>query len=71
MEIQSEEYQCINGLMSKIDPQGRLFKFPNVKEGEILKILKHLKPTKAAGIDNIPPRMIEDAAEELCWQCAA
>ena len=55
-----------DGLMSKINPKGNLFKFTEVKEGEILKILKNLKATKAAGIDNVPPRMIKDAAEELC-----
>ena len=52
--------------MSKINPPGNLFKFTKVKEGKILKILRNLQATKAAGIDNVPPRMIMDATEELC-----
>ena len=52
--------------MPKINPEGRKFKFKKVTESEVLEILKNLKSTKAAGIDNVPPRMIKDATEELC-----
>ena len=51
--------------MSKVNPEGKTFKIKKVKEDEILIILKNLKASKAAGIDNVPPRMIRDAAEEL------
>ena len=51
--------------MLRINPQGKVFKFTKVREGEILNTLKNLKATKAAGIDNVRHRMIKDAAEEL------
>ena len=35
-------------------------------ESEVLEILKNLKATKAAGIDNVPPWIIKDAVEGLC-----
>ena len=51
--------------MLKVNPEGKTFKIKKVKEDEILKILKNLKASKLAGIDNVPQRMIRDTAEEL------
>ena len=41
------------------------FNFQTVKVVEVLKILKNLKRTSAAGYDNIPPSIVKDSAEEL------
>ena len=41
------------------------FKFSPVNVRDVAKILKSLKSSKASGIDNIPGRMIKDAADEL------
>ena len=36
-----------------------------MNQQQILKIVKSLKSSKSAGLDEIPPRFIKDAAEEL------
>ena len=41
------------------------FKFSNVSEETVLKILTDIDPTKSAGIDNISGRFIKDAAPTL------
>ena len=41
------------------------FQFSNVTEKTILKILKDIDPTKAAGMDNIAGIFIKDAAQIL------
>ena len=41
------------------------FTFTEVNQRQILKIVKSLKSSKSAGLDEIPPRLIKDAAEEL------
>ena len=38
------------------------FTFKPLKESEILKELKILKPKKASGLDNFPPGLLKDAA---------
>ena len=36
-----------------------------VSKGHLEKLLKDLNPTKAAGIDGIPPRILKENAHEL------
>ena len=47
------------------------FKFQPVRHRDVLKFLKSLKSSKAAGVDNIPASHSKDGAEELaapiCW----
>ena len=54
-----------SNLKAKINPEGKKFQFTRVKETDVLKILKNLNTSKAAGIDNVPPKMLKDAADEL------
>ena len=53
------------GLQEKVNPNCKRFTFSEVRPGDVITILKNLKPSKAAGHDNIPPRLIKDGAEEL------
>ena len=58
-------YKCERNLKTKVNPEGKRFQFTRVKESDVLKILKNLNTSKAAGIDNLPPKMLKDAAEDL------
>ena len=53
------------GLCEKVNPDRKLFTFSEVCPRDVFTVLKSLNPSKAAGHDNIPPRMIKDGAEEL------
>ena len=48
-----------------VNPWGLRFTFTEVNQQQILQIVKSLKYSKSAGLDEIPPRLIKDAAEEL------
>ena len=48
-----------------VNPSGLRFTFTEVNQQQILQIVKSLKSSKSAGLDEIPPRLINDAAEEL------
>ena len=52
-------------LLLKINPDNRVFKFKQVYTNDVFSILKNIKSSKSAGIDNIPGALIKDAAEEL------
>ena len=54
-----------NFLKDFVNPSGLRFTFTEVNQQQILKIVKSLKSSKSAGLDEIPPRLIKDAAEEL------
>ena len=53
------------GLSDKVNPKRKVFTFSEVRPNNVLIVLKGLNSKKAAGYDNIPPRMIKDGAEEL------
>ena len=40
------------------------FRFEPVAKKEVTMILKLLKASKSAGVDDIPPKMVKDAAEK-------
>ena len=48
-----------------LNPMDCVFKFQNVYVKDTLTTLKQIKPSKAAGIDNISGRFINDGAEKL------
>ena len=52
-------------ICEKVNPDRKLFTFSEVCPRDVFTVLKSLNPSKAAGHDNIPPRMIKDGAEEL------
>lgn len=52
-------------LPEKVNPNNHKFHFVNVHYKEVLGILKTLNSLKPAGIDNIPPKLVKDAAEEI------
>ena len=41
------------------------FNFPPVTKGKVLRNLNNLKASKSAGPDNLPPRLLKDAAKAL------
>ena len=59
------KYKRESNLIAEIDHKGKRFQFIRVKEIDVLKTLKNLNTSKAAGIDNIPPKILKDAADEL------
>ena len=59
------KYQRESHLKAKINPEGKLFQFTRVKKIDVLKILKSFITSKAAGIDNLPPEILKDTADEL------
>ena len=58
-------YKREGNLKAKINPEGKRFQFTRVKEIDVLKVLNNLNVSKAAGIDNLPPKLLKDAADEL------
>ena len=49
-----------------INNQARLpFQFQEVKEQFILNCLQKIKTSKAAGLDNMPPRLLKDSAHVI------
>ena len=50
---------------SNITPTRSIFTFRRVTVDEIYRDLRKIKPKKAAGLDNIPPRLLRDAANEI------
>ena len=59
------KFYSFNFFKEFVNPSGLRFTFTEVKQQQILKIVKSLKSSKSAGLDEIPPRLIKDAAEEL------
>ena len=57
--------QSLSKYYEKYHIERNSFKFSNVTEESVLKILKDIDPTKAAGMDNISGRFIKDAAPVL------
>ena len=54
-----------NDLSLKMNPSKLRFRFKNVEFRQILCIIKTLKSSKAAGIDELPSHMVKDGTEEL------
>ena len=48
------------GLSDKVNPEGKVFTFSEVRLNDVLIVLKDLNSKKAAGYDNTPPRMFKD-----------
>jgi hypothetical protein len=55
----------MDGLSRKLNPNNNEFHFTKVHYQEVFGILKSLNPYKPAGIDNIPPEVITEAATEI------
>jgi hypothetical protein len=56
------QYNDMDGLSRKINPSNHEFYFTEVRYQEVLRILESLNPYKPAGVDNIPPKVVKDAA---------
>ena len=56
---------CENRNLRKSSLLATQFKFKTVTPPEVEKLLMNLKTSKASGPDQIPPRMLRDAAKEL------
>lgn len=54
-----------NFLTGFVNPSGLRFTFTEVNQQQILQIVRSLKSSKSPGLDEIPPRLIIDAADEL------
>ena len=52
-------------LSSQANPQKKRFKFARVELRDIIDIIRSVKASKDAGIDDIPARLVKDGAEEL------
>jgi hypothetical protein len=60
------QYNDMDGLSRKINPSNHEFYFTEVRYlQEVLRILESLNPYKPAGVDNIPPKVVKDAATEI------
>ena len=59
------KYKRESNLKAKINPEGKRFQFTRVKEIDVLTVLKNFNASKAAGIDNLPPKLLKDTADEL------
>ena len=59
------ERNIVSDLSAKVNPNNRHFYFNVVNYQEVLGILKSLGTSKAGGLDNIPPKLVKAAAEEL------
>jgi hypothetical protein len=55
----------MNDLPAKVNPDSHRFHFSVTYYKEVLGVLKSLSASKATGLDNIPPKLVKDAAEEL------
>jgi hypothetical protein len=55
----------MNDLPSKVNPDRHRFHFNVTYYKEVLGVQKSISASKAAGLDNIPPKLVKDAAEEL------
>ena len=51
--------------LSLINPENHTFEFKEVTYQQIMKILQTTKPSKAAGIDKVPAKLIKDGANEI------
>lgn len=56
------QYNDMDGLSIKVNPNNCAFSFAEVHYQEVLRILESLNPYKPAGVDNIPPKVVKDAA---------
>ena len=56
---------CFSHLQSAVNPLKMQFKFTEVEIKDVLTILKSTKSCKSAGLDNIPPRLVKEGAEEI------
>ena len=59
------QYNEMDGLSIKVNPNNYAFSSAEVHYQEVLKILESLYPYKPAGVDNIPPKVFKDAATEI------
>ena len=59
------QYNDMGGLSIKVNPNNYAFSFAEVHYQEVLRILESLNPYKPAGVDNIPPKVVNDAATEI------
>jgi hypothetical protein len=55
----------MNDLPAKVNPDSHRFHFNVTYYKEVLGVFKSISALKAAGLDNIPLKLIKDAAEEL------
>ncbi|CAB4028813.1 Hypothetical predicted protein [Paramuricea clavata] len=55
----------MNDLPAKVNLDSHRFHFNVTYYKEVLGVLKSISASKAAGLDNIPPKLVKDAAEEL------
>lgn len=55
----------IRNHLQKINPTNSTFRFKPVTLTQVLKVLKSIKTSKAAGIDTIPGKIIKDISNEL------
>ena len=54
-----------HNLKQTVNPTNKTFHFAETEIKDVLTTLKSLKTSKAAGIDNIPPRLVKEGAEEI------
>ena len=59
------QYNDMDGLSRKVNPNDHAFCFAEVRYQEVLTILESLNPYKPAGVDNFPPKVVKDAATEI------
>ena len=54
-----------NEILSKVNSKATIFKFKDIQIKEVLAILKSLKASKSAGLDNLPARLIKDGSDQI------
>ena len=59
------QYNDMDGLSIKVNPNNYAFSFAEVHYQEVSRILESLNPCKPAGVDNIPSKIVKDAAKEI------
>ena len=59
------QHDVMKDLSAKVNPNNYCFHFIDVQYKDVLGILKSINSNKATGLDNIPPKLVNDAAEEL------
>ena len=64
-EIRLKHRFVITNLCSKVNPKNLRFQFHQIEIKDTLKILKDIKASKSAGIDELPPRLIKDGLRKL------
>ena len=62
---QYRDHESVLRIRENVD-DGKHFSFTKVTRDDIFKILTNLNPKKAAGYDNIPPKLMKLGARSLC-----